>query len=77
MDFQRYTRLGGPLSVAIMNNLPIAYFSDGQKIPEDLHPARAHTLVSRAVSVVDQFDESVSTTVSNSDQAGVEANVCI
>ncbi|MGD8558348.1 MAG: flagellar biosynthesis protein FlhF [Gammaproteobacteria bacterium] len=71
------TRLGGPLSVAVLNNLPIAYFSDGQNIPEDLHPARAHTLVSRAVSVVDQFDTPVPTQDTSSDQAGVEANVCI
>ncbi len=46
------TSLGGALSVAVENELPIAYFNDGQKVPEDIHPARAHSLVSRAVSIM-------------------------
>ena len=46
------TSLGGALSVAVENKLPIAYFNDGQKVPEDIHPARAHSLVSRAVSIM-------------------------
>ncbi|MDH5444600.1 MAG: flagellar biosynthesis protein FlhF [Gammaproteobacteria bacterium] len=46
------TSLGGALSVATESNLPIAYFNDGQKVPEDIHPARAHGLVSRAVSIM-------------------------
>jgi flagellar biosynthesis protein FlhF len=41
--------LGASLSVAIGNGLPIAYVSDGQRVPEDLHPARADRLVKRAV----------------------------
>ena len=31
--------LGGVLSLAIRNGLPIAYLSDGQRVPEDLHAA--------------------------------------
>jgi flagellar biosynthesis protein FlhF len=31
--------LGGVLSLAIVRNLPIAYLSDGQRVPEDLHRA--------------------------------------
>jgi flagellar biosynthesis protein FlhF len=31
--------LGGVLSVAIGGNLPVAYISDGQRVPEDLHRA--------------------------------------
>ncbi|MBI3560799.1 MAG: flagellar biosynthesis protein FlhF [Gammaproteobacteria bacterium] len=46
------TSLGGAFAVAIENQLPIAYLSDGQQVPEDLHPARAHALVSRAVSIM-------------------------
>ena len=46
------TSLGGGLSVAIEHKLPIAYISDGQQVPEDLHPARAHALVSRAVAIM-------------------------
>ena len=71
------TRLGGPLSVAILNNLPVAYYSNGQKIPDDFHLARAHTLVSRAISVIDQFDELQAVKDNSRDNAGVDANVCI
>ena len=46
------TSLGGGLSVAIEHKLPIAYISDGQQVPEDLHPARAHALVSRSVAIM-------------------------
>jgi flagellar biosynthesis protein FlhF len=31
--------LGGVLSLAISNHLPVAYLSDGQRVPEDLHRA--------------------------------------
>ena len=48
------TSLGGALSVAVESQLPIAYFSDGQQVPEDLHPARAHALVSRAVAIMQE-----------------------
>lgn len=46
------TSLGGGLSIAAENNLPIAYISDGQQVPEDLHAARSHALVSRAVAIM-------------------------
>lgn len=46
------TSLGGGLSIAAEQNIPIAYISDGQQVPEDLHPARAHALVSRAVTIM-------------------------
>ncbi len=48
------TSLGGALSAAIEHDLPVAYTSDGQRVPEDLHAARAHSLVSRAVSIMQQ-----------------------
>jgi len=69
--------LGGPLSVAILNNLPIAYYSNGQKIPNDFHLARAHNLVSHAVSVADHFVETQPVKAANQDRAGIEANVSI
>jgi flagellar biosynthesis protein FlhF len=31
--------LGGVLSLSIRSNLPVAYLSDGQRVPEDLHRA--------------------------------------
>ncbi len=41
--------LGGALSVLIRARLPLAYTSDGQRVPEDLRPARSLELVSLAV----------------------------
>ncbi|MFC1684905.1 flagellar biosynthesis protein FlhF, partial [Pseudomonadota bacterium] len=43
--------LGGALSALIHSELPLAYTTDGQRVPEDLHLARANSLVSRAVSL--------------------------
>ncbi|MHB8346429.1 MAG: flagellar biosynthesis protein FlhF [Acidiferrobacterales bacterium] len=43
--------LGGLLSVMIQQKLPVAYVSDGQRVPEDLAVARAHSLVSSAVGL--------------------------
>jgi flagellar biosynthesis protein FlhF len=43
--------LGGVLSALVRHKLPAAYISDGQRVPEDLAPARSHTLVSRAVEI--------------------------
>jgi flagellar biosynthesis protein FlhF len=43
--------LGGTLSMLIAAALPLSYVSEGQRIPEDLSPARAHQMVSRAVQL--------------------------
>jgi flagellar biosynthesis GTPase FlhF len=32
----------------------VAYVSEGQRVPEDLAPARAHNLVARCVAVMQQ-----------------------
>lgn len=45
------TSLGGSLSMLIRSRLPLAYVSDGQRVPEDISPARAHQLVARAVEL--------------------------
>lgn len=45
------TSLGGALSMLIRARLPVAYLSGGQRIPEDLAPARAHQLVAKAVDL--------------------------
>lgn len=37
--------LGGVLSIMIKHHLPAAYISNGQRVPEDLQPARARDLV--------------------------------
>ena len=49
--------LGGVLSVLSSHGLPVAYVSEGQRVPEDLAPARAHSLVSRCVAVMQQTRE--------------------
>ena len=45
------TSLGGSLSMLIRARLPLAYVTDGQRVPEDLSPARSHQLVARAVEL--------------------------
>ncbi|VVN47893.1 Flagellar biosynthesis protein FlhF [Pseudomonas fluorescens] len=50
--------LGDVLSLAISHGLPVAYLTDGPRIPDDLHLPRRHQLVSRAVSVQMQEEPS-------------------
>lgn len=50
--------LGEVLSLVISNDLPVAYLTDGPRIPDDLHLPRRHQLVSRAVSVQMQEEPS-------------------
>lgn len=45
------TSLGEVLGLAISQHLPVAYLTDGPKIPDDLQVTRSHQLVSRAVSL--------------------------
>ena len=47
--------LGDLVSVIIRHRLPVAYISDGQRVPEDLHPARVADLVTRALSLAQKF----------------------
>lgn len=51
--------LGGALSVLSAHGLPTAYVSEGQRVPEDLAPARSHSLVSRCVGVMQQTREAL------------------
>ena len=53
------TCIGHALDVAIKHKLPVAYVSDGQRVPEDLQPARAHTLVSRSVALMQENVERI------------------
>jgi flagellar biosynthesis protein FlhF len=63
------TSMGGAITVAVENDLPISYFCDGQQVPEDIHMARAHSIVSRSVSVMQHmaamnlYDEATSLTI--------------
>jgi len=49
--------LGEALSVVVQQQLPVAYISDGQRVPEDLHPARANNLVTRSVTLMQKHAE--------------------
>lgn len=44
--------LGEVLSAVVQQKLPVAYVSDGQRVPEDLHQARANKLVSGSVALM-------------------------
>jgi flagellar biosynthesis protein FlhF len=44
--------LGGLLSALIQAGLPTAFVTDGQRVPEDLQPAKAHPLVARAAELL-------------------------
>lgn len=44
--------LGGALATLIDNNLPLAFIGDGQKVPDDLHPASGQKLVAEAVKLM-------------------------
>jgi flagellar biosynthesis GTPase FlhF len=38
----------------VQQALPLAYVSDGQRVPEDWHQARANKLVSQSVALLQQ-----------------------
>ena len=42
--------LGSVLSFSIEHNLTINYVTDGQRVPDDIYPARKKDLVSRALT---------------------------
>ena len=52
--------LGGVISTIMEMNLPLAYTTDGQRVPEDIHRARALNLVGSAVSLAQEGGSSVS-----------------
>ena len=52
--------LGEVLSVVLRHNLPISYISDGQQVPEDLHPARSQQLVARCVEMAENNNYPIS-----------------
>jgi flagellar biosynthesis protein FlhF len=55
------TSLGEVLGLAISQRLPVAYLTDGPRIPDDLHVPRSHQLVSRAVGLQATQDPSEDT----------------
>jgi len=51
------TDLGAALSVVVEHRLKVTFVSDGQRVPEDLRPARAHHLVSKAVGATQRHGQ--------------------
>jgi flagellar biosynthesis protein FlhF len=54
------TSLGGVLSVLVRHRLPLAFVSDGQQVPDDLHTAAAQGLVARALELAAAVPEASS-----------------
>jgi len=54
-------QLGSVLSTVVKRRLPIAYFADGQRVPEDIHEASKKRLwlVNRAVELAQMRDQKV------------------
>lgn len=46
--------LGGVLTTIARHQIPVAYVADGQRVPEDIHPARADRLIRKAVEITDE-----------------------
>ena len=49
--------LGGIITASIRHQLVLAYCGTGQKVPEDLEAAKSHRLISKAVSLMQQYSE--------------------
>jgi len=54
--------LGGAISMLIRHQLPLAYTSDGQAVPEDLQNAYARELVARALDLLKKNPEQIDET---------------
>ncbi len=59
------TSLGHALDVVIRHRLPLAYLSDGQRVPEDLQPARGHELVNQAIVMMQENADLLDSDLSN------------
>ena len=69
--------LGDILSVVIRQKLPVAYLSDGQRVPEDIQPARAEILVERSAKLLQESDESIDDNTMVLTMGGMSANAGI
>jgi flagellar biosynthesis protein FlhF len=68
------TSLGGALSTVMEHNIPVSYVSDGQRVPEDIHIARGHSLITRAVSVAQETNQALNQESLNLAFSGMVAN---
>ena len=49
------TSLGGAMTAMLRHRLPVAYLGTGQRVPEDLQPARSERLLENAVALMTQY----------------------
>jgi len=49
------TSLGKVLATITRAQLGLYYITDGQNVPDDIHPAKAHQLVTEAISLANQY----------------------
>jgi flagellar biosynthesis protein FlhF len=49
--------LGEVISPLVDAGLPLAFVTDGQRVPEDLHAAKARSLVERVIELVNMLEE--------------------
>lgn len=68
------TSLGGGLSAVMENDLPVAYVSDGQRVPEDIHVARGHSLINQAVLIAQETNQALEKESLNLAFSGMVAN---
>jgi flagellar biosynthesis protein FlhF len=68
------TSLGGALSAVVENKLPVVYVSDGQRVPEDIHIARGHSLIARAVHIAQETNQALQQESLNLAFSGMVAN---
>lgn len=51
------TSLGAALSLVVRHAIPVAYVSDGQRVPEDIAAAQPGRLVARAVAIMNDAEQ--------------------
>ena len=69
--------LGEALSVAIESQLPIAYITDGQNIPDDIARPNATRLINHAIALVKEYrmDEDLVADMYNDAMSGTESDL--
>ena len=66
--------LGGVLSALIQSEIPVAYVSNGQRVPEDIEPANSHALVTTALTIAQEMDANSRPEAEDSTFTGMKAN---
>jgi flagellar biosynthesis protein FlhF len=74
------TSLGGSLSVLIKHKFPVSYMGDGQRVPDDFHPASARRLIAKAAAILkgngDAQSDEAWMQIPDVAEAGTNAHAC-